>query len=205
MRVSDNMKLDNAMRAVTSAQSRQLTAAREASTGARIGAPSDDPVGAARLARIQAGIESTAAYRSSISTVQGDVELSESMLASAGDLFDRAQEIALLGANASQSATERSALANEVAGLRDQLVSIANSKGSLGYLFGGTSATVPFDATGTFSGNSNPHTVEIAQGSTMDAHIDGAKAFTVAGGRDVFADLTALENALTADDPTAVA
>src|SRR5439155_16954509 len=122
-------------------ESRQLAAARGASTGARIGARSDDPVGAARLARIQAGIESTAAYRSSISTVQGDIELSESMLASAGDVFDRAQEIALLGANASQSATERSALAKEVAGLRDQLVSISNTKGSLGYLFGGTAST----------------------------------------------------------------
>jgi flagellar hook-associated protein 3 FlgL len=206
MRVSDNMKLDTVTRSIAGAQARNLAATREASSGQRISAPSDDPVGAGRLARIQASIDAAASFRSSISTVQGDVELSESTLASATSLFERAQEIALQGANDSLSGAERADLAKEVAGLRSQLVSIANTKGSLGYLFGGSATGVaPFDSGGNFSSNSNPHTVEIAPGLSLDVRVDGAKAFTLAGGRDVFADLTSLENALTADDGTAIA
>ncbi len=204
MRVSDNMKLDTVTRNIATAEQRQLAATREASSGQRISAPSDDPVGAARLARIQASIESTAAYRASITNVQGDVELAESTLASASDVMQRVQEIALQGANDSLTASDRGALAAEVAGLKKELVSLANTKGSTGYLFGGTSAANPFDVNGAFSGNSNPHTVEIAQGLTLDVNVDGAKAFTAAGGRDVFADLATLENALNANDGAAV-
>jgi flagellar hook-associated protein 3 FlgL len=205
MRVSDNMKIDTVNRSIAGAQARQMAATREASSGSRIGAPSDDPVAAARLARIQASIQSAAAYRASIASVQGDVELAETTLASAGEIMQRVQEIALQGANDTLPASERSMLAVEVAGLRKQLVSLANTKGSTGYLFGGTEQTVsPFDVNGAFNGNSNPHTVEIAQGLTLDVNADGAKAFTVAGGRDVFADFTALENALNANDGTAV-
>jgi flagellar hook-associated protein 3 FlgL len=206
MRVSDNMKLDTVTRGIAGAQARNLAATREASSGQRISAPSDDPVGAARLARIQASIASTSAFRSSISTVQGDAELSESTLASATTLFERAQEIALQGANDSLSGSERADLAKEVAGLKSQLVSLANTKGSLGYLFGGSVTDVaPFDSGGNFTSNSNPHTVEIAPGLSLDVRVDGAKAFTVSGGRDVFGDLTALENALVSDNGTAIA
>jgi flagellin-like hook-associated protein FlgL len=38
----------------------------------------------------------------------------------------------------------------------------------------------------------------------MAVNVSGARAFTVAGGRDVFADLDALEAALNANDPDAV-
>ena len=205
MRVSDNMNIDAVARSIAGAQARNLAATREASNGQRISAPSDDPVGAARLARIQASIDSTASFRSSIATVQGDVELSESTLDSATGIFERAQEIALEGANDSLSGSDRADLAKEVAGLQSELVSLANTKGSLGYLFGGSATNAaPFDAGGNFSGNSNPHTVEIASGMTLDVRVDGAKAVTAAGGRDVFADLTSLQNALTANDGTAI-
>ena len=205
MRVSDNMSIDTVSRNIAGAEARQLAASREASSGARINAPSDDPVGAAHLARIQASIDTTASFRQTISTVQGDVALSESTLASASSVMDRAQEIAMQGANDSLSASDRASLATEVSSLREQLISLANTKGSFGYLFGGTAnAAPPFDTTGAFVGNSNPHTVEIAPGLTLDTQVDGAKAFTLAGGRDVFADLTALSTALNANDGAAV-
>jgi flagellar hook-associated protein 3 FlgL len=207
MRVSDNMTIDTVARGIARAQSRQLAATREASSGSRISNPSDDPVAAARLARIQASIDQTAAYRSSIATVQGDVELSETTLASASSVFERAQEIALQGANDTMPASERAMLAKEVHSLREQLVSLANTKGSLGYLFGGSATdTAPFDASGNLNptANSDPHTVEIAQGMSLDVRVDGGKAFTAAGGRDVFADLSALESALNADDGAAI-
>src|SRR4051794_11431159 len=130
MRVSDNMRIDAVTRNVTAAQTRQLAASKEASSGQRIGAPSDDPVGAAQLARVQASIETTAGFRSAIKSVNGDLTLAEGTLADATSVFERAQEIALQGANGSLSASERSTLATEVGGLREQLASLANTKGS---------------------------------------------------------------------------
>jgi flagellar hook-associated protein 3 FlgL len=127
MRVSDNMKIDTVTRSIAGAQARQLTATREASSGLKVSAPSDDPVAAARLARLSASIESTAAYRSSISMVQGDVELAESTFASATSIMERAQEIALQGANGALSNDARTTMAGVVAGLKQQLIALANT------------------------------------------------------------------------------
>jgi flagellar hook-associated protein 3 FlgL len=206
MRVSDSMKIDTVARSIQGAQARNFAATREASSGARLSAPSDDPVAAARLVRIQASIDSTASFRQSISMVQGDVELAEGTFDSAAQIFARAQEIALQGANDTLPAAERASLAVEVAGLKNQLVALANTKGANGYIFGGSATdAAPFAASGAFSGNANARNVEIASGLTLDVRAHGAEAFTAAGGRDVFADLTALETALAGNNGAAIA
>lgn len=208
MRVSDNMRFDAANRAIASAQAQQMAAMRQASTGARIAAPSDDPVAAAQAARVQASLDQTGAYRANIRTARGDISTAESSLETATTLMERVQEIALQGANGSLSESERSSLANEVSGLKDQLVSIANTKGSLGYLFAGTGTATgnpPFSASGAFSGNDLDRITEVGSGLLVSTNASGAKAFTTDGGRDIFHDLDTLTAALTANDSNAVA
>jgi flagellar hook-associated protein 3 FlgL len=201
MRVSDGMRLDAMTQQMSTLSQQQVSASKIASTGLRINAPSDDPVAAAQQARVQASLDATDGYRTAIRNVRGDVELSETTLASATDTLQSAQDLAMQGANGSLSASDRTALASQVSQLQDQLLALANTKGTQGYLFGGTASTdPPFDATGNFTGNSGDRVVEVGPGVTSTVSVDGGAAFTAAGGVDVFAQLTALHDALATNN-----
>lgn len=207
MRVSEQMRYDSVTNNLSQLSARQAKAALEAQTGVRVNLPSDDPVAAAQLARLAASQSQTATRRSTINTVKGDAELAESSLQQASDLMANAKELAMQGGNGTLGATERASLALQVKDLKDQLIGVANTKGSTGYLFGGSATdTRPFDTTGTFSGNDDDHVVDIGNSTPTAVNASGAKAFTVAGagGRDVFADLDALYTALNNNDATGI-
>ena len=117
MRVSDGMRLDAMTQQMSTLSQQQVSASKIASTGLRINAPSDDPVAAAQQARVQASLDATDGYRTAIRNVRGDVELSETTLASATDTLQSAQDLAMQGANGSLAASDRTALASQVSQL----------------------------------------------------------------------------------------
>ncbi len=206
MRVTDSMQIGNLLRTNARMKTQLAARSRTAATGSKIAAPSDDPVAAARLARVQAQIDRTTAYRNTISSVKPDAELAESSLAVAQDIVKRANELALMGANDTVNAQSRIDIGKEVAELHKQLLAIANTKGNTGYLFAGTATTVaPFDAAGAWVGNINSRNAEVAPGVTVNFNINGANAFTVSGGRDILADFTALETALNTNNSAGIA
>ena len=84
--------------------------------------------------------------------------------------------LAVQGANESLSPSDRNAIALQVKGLRDQLISLANTKGDTGYLFAGTKTdTQPFDpTTGAFLGNDGATKVAITDGVVTDAWTEAA-------------------------------
>jgi flagellar hook-associated protein 3 FlgL len=175
--------------------------AQQASSGQRINAPSDDPVSAAENARIRASLSSTNSFRSNITAVRSDAAMAESSLDSAGQVLQRAMELAMTGANGSTGPDEQKALATEADQLVVQMVEIGNAKGAQGYLFGGTQLdTAAFNTDGTFAGNDADHLVQIGPGQPVAVNVSGARAFTSAGGRDVIQDLKSLANALTNGD-----
>lgn len=206
MRISDNMRFATVQRSIADLRSRQAQVANQASTGRRVIAPSDDPVAAAELTRIQSRLDRTQDFRSTIQSVRSDASLSEATLAQASQFMVRAREIATQGANDSLNAGDRAALAVEVSALKEQLLATANTRGTRGYLFSGTQTNTPtLSSTGTFQGDNQQHQVEIAPGVSSTVSVSGSIAFTAAGGVDAFATLDALEQALNADDGRAVA
>jgi flagellar hook-associated protein 3 FlgL len=205
MRITENMRYDQATRSLAGAASRQAEAAKRASTGMRVSAPPDDPVAAAELTRISAQKARTEEFQKTVSNARSEASLAEGALGEAGDVFARANEIAIQGSNGTLGDAEREGLADEVKSLRDHLVGLANTKTPNGYVFGGDATdTPPFSATGVFSGNDSAHVVEISPGVTVRANASGESAFTSAGGVDVFASLNALETALRNNDGAAV-
>ncbi|HEY2405597.1 MAG TPA: flagellar hook-associated protein FlgL [Polyangiaceae bacterium] len=201
MRVTDNMRYNQVLYNLASLSSRQADAAQQAQTGSRVNAPSDDPVAAAELARLSAAQSRVSANRSTISSVRGDAELAESSLQQASDLLTSAKELATQGSNDSLNASDRAALAMQVKDLKDQLLAVANTQGQNGYIFGGSAtSTQAFSSAGLFQGNDDAHTVDIGNSTPTTVSVSGAKAFTSAGGRDVFGDLDALYTALSSND-----
>jgi len=206
MRVTEQMRYDGVANNLSQLSSRQAKAAQEAQSGVRVNLPSDDPIAAAQLARLAASQSQVAARRSTISAVRGDAELAESSLQQASDLMAGAKDLAMQAGNGSLGAGERATLARQVKDIRDQLIGIANTKGTSGYLFAGSATeTLPFSTTGAFNGNDDAHVVDIGNSTPSAVNASGAKAFTTAGGRDVFGDLDALYNALNSNDTTAIA
>jgi flagellar hook-associated protein 3 FlgL len=205
MRITENMRYDMVGRSLSDLSSRQAKATQVASSGQRVQNPSDDPVAAAELVRLSAAQAHTAEFQKTTASVKSDAQTAEGVLGEAGDTLARLHEIAIQGANATLGASERASLADEVKTLKANLVGLANTKGTQGYLFGGTRTDAsPFDATGAFSGNDDAHLVEVAPGVSVRANASGASAFTAAGGTDVFATVDSLETALRANDSTAI-
>jgi flagellar hook-associated protein 3 FlgL len=206
MRISDNMRFLTVERSIADLRSRQAQAANQASTGRRVIAPSDDPVAAAELTRIQTRLDRTQDFRDTIQSVRSDASLSERTLAQASEIMVRAREIATQGANDALNPADRAALAVEVSALKEQLLATANTRGTRGYLFSGTqTTTATLSATGAFQGDNQQHQVEIAPGVSSTVSVSGAAAFTAAGGVDAFSTLDALEQALNGNDGRAVA
>lgn len=205
MRVTDGMRQSSMVRTLDQLTQAQQDASNRALTGNKVNKPSDDPAAAAELARIRASSAQADAGLKAASSAENDLTLSESVLAQANDIFTNARELAEEGSNATLSADDRANLAKQVGQLKSQLVSIANTKGQNGYLFGGTQTqNQPFDVNGAFSGDDGAHLVDLGTGAPTAVNVSGAKAFTTAGGRNVFDDLDQLQAALNANDQTAI-
>jgi flagellar hook-associated protein 3 FlgL len=205
MRVTDGMRYTMATQNLSALSSRQLSVAQQAQSGLRVNAPSDDPIAAAQLARLASVQTQIATRQSTISSVRGDAQLSESSLQEASDLMARAKELATQGANGSLDASDRAIIATQVKDILDQLVALGNTKGASGYLFAGSqTGTPPFSATGAFSGDDTQHVVDIGNSTPTAVNSSGAQAFTAAGGRDIFGDVSALYTALNTNDTTAL-
>jgi flagellar hook-associated protein 3 FlgL len=205
MRVTDGMRHTDSLRSLSRLNSRYADASSRALTGRRVDLPSSDPSAAAELVRNRAAQQRNEDGKTAASFARADLESAEGALAEAGDVFQRAHELAMQGANGSLGADQRRDLAIEVGHLKVQLVALANTKGTNGFLFGGTQVnTTPFADDGTFAGNDNQRLVDLGMGAPMAGSVSGAQAFTASGGRDVFADLDALEAALTNNDQAGV-
>ncbi|MCC6216254.1 MAG: flagellar hook-associated protein FlgL [Polyangiaceae bacterium] len=206
MRITDGARQAIVESSLARVRSDHARALETASTGARVLRASDDPVAAAELARSSARAARLESHQVTARTVRGDVELAESSLAQATDVLVRAREIATQAANGSYSAEDRQRMADEVGALREHLRSVANVRGSKGYLFAGSlTTTAPVDGTGAFVGDDTLARVDVAPGTTVTVGQSGRGAFARAGGRDVFADLAALEASLSTDDQAGVA
>jgi flagellar hook-associated protein 3 FlgL len=199
------MRYTEVLRNLSSITSQHAEAAQQAASGIRVGKPSDDPIAAAELARLRASSSQTSAHLSTIDTVRGDAELTESVLAEASDIFARLKEIALQGSNGGLGAPERQALGVEATGLKEALLQLGNTRGTRGYLFSGSLVnTAAFNSAGAFQGNDQDHVVPIGNSTPTTVSTSGADAFVVAGGRNVFADIDALATALSANDEAGI-
>ena len=128
MRVTDSMIAENARLGVASARERNLEAQRAASTGVRVDQPSDDPV-AAGLARRRKADELRATQMQRAADFGATrLQSTDATYEAIGGVLDRIRELAIQGSNATLSASDRSALAVEVGGLRDQAIALANTQ-----------------------------------------------------------------------------
>ena len=206
MRVTDNMRYQEATASSAQAAERMYSAQKRASSLNRVSNPSDDPAAYVDIAAKDATLSRLEARKETLGGAQGDLELAESTLASAGDILASAKEIAVDMSSGEKTASDRAVAAKQVTQLRQALVALANTKGTRGYLFSGTKTDSPAidEGTGAFLGNDGATNVEVADGVLAASNANGAMAFTAQGGNDVVAALDALSKALSVDDTAGI-
>ncbi|MBS2012274.1 MAG: hypothetical protein JST00_05280 [Deltaproteobacteria bacterium] len=205
MRVTDNARLFAVLRNSTTSTVRLTEASRRASAGARVNRASDDPVAYATSVR-RGSAAANLGSRSRIARASADeLSIAERTLDAASELLSEARALAVQGSNETLSTSDRAALAQRISGIREQVLEIANKRGADGYLFGGSKTNAPpFDSSGAFLGNDDALFLPVTEGVSPRKNASGAKAFTAAGGVDVFAELASLQTALSTNDVTGI-
>lgn len=177
-------------------------AMQEVSTGKRLNLPSDDPAAMAILILNKASQAECDQYQQNISSVRSSLQTADSALSSVLTSLNRAITLGAEGANGTVSSADRSAIAGELNGIRDQILALANTTFNGSYIFGGArTASPPFvpsasDPSGvSYQGDSTITDVPIGDGVTVAANKPGDQLFS-ATGHNVFAALQDLTAAL---------
>ncbi len=184
---SYNASLDSLMtrQATLSSTQEQMT------TGKRVNRASDDPAAAARAERALAAEQRTVANQRGVDASNNAMTLTDSALGDASELLQQAREAMVAAGNGSYTDAERTTTANQLSGLRQQLLSIANrTDGSGTYLFGGQGAAqVPFaDVPGGVAYQGTSGQAQAASGEPLPLTTNGAAAWmTARTGNGVFA------------------
>ncbi len=212
MRVNPNqwaMMLDT-LNQVTAQENEAM---QQVSTGKKLNVPSDDPAGMAMLIENKAAQSNCDQFQQNITTISSSLQSADSALNSVVTSLTRAVTLGVEGGGGTLSASDRSALANEVSAIQQQVFSLANSTFNGSYLFGGSeTTTAPFvvdpstPAGVSYAGDSTIRQVPIGDDISIDCNQPGNALFTSAS-NNIFAALqdltTALQSGTNIDTATA--
>jgi flagellar hook-associated protein 3 FlgL len=201
MRITGNRLIDLAAASSTRHQSTVGTVSAQLSSGMRVTTPSDDPAAwvAAQRTKLRQVLSQGAG--AAVAASRDRLQMTDTALASIGDVVSQIQTLAVQGASDTYNATNRAGLGAEVRGLFQSALASANAQSSDGeyLLAGNASLAAPFDAGGVYHGDAGVRAVPITDGATAATTIAGSQ-LTAAAGVDVLPLLDRVATALSNND-----
>jgi flagellar hook-associated protein 3 FlgL len=201
MRINPN-PVPDLLAAIALNRQSQNTALQQLSTGLAVNQLSDNPAAAAEVTLNHAQVSQDTQYLQNITNLTAQSNTIDSTLSSVVTAVTQAISLGVEGANGTQSDADRQAIAEQVTGIRDQVLSLANQTYQGNYLFAGTAtSTQPFVLDPTqpdgvkYNGNTNTNSVTISNGDTIPVNVPGSQIFTNPAG-DVLGALNGLITAL---------
>lgn len=144
MKISTRLLFDRGSAQMSNVQTQLAKSQAQLAQGKQIINASDAPNQAATIQRLKSILNKQDSYQSSLDTIKARLQGEDSTLQNVSDLLVRAKEVAVQGANDTLNAGDCKALGTEMQALRDQLLSLANTKDSNGnYLFSGSRVKQP--------------------------------------------------------------
>jgi len=185
---------------VNRAQERSLKAQQQVATGKKVTKPSDDPAATADILRLNSEKNEHDQYSKNLEFAKSKLQLTDSVLDNIEQLVERART---LGQASSGDSNLKAGYVAEIDGLRDQLITAANTTYAGRYIFGGSvTTTTPYvknaNSTVTYNGNSKGMPLEISRSQTVETQIPGSDLFT--GSVDIFQSLSDLSAAMQSGD-----
>jgi flagellar hook-associated protein 3 FlgL len=183
MKISTSFMFDRATTRMSNIQNKLATTQAQLAVGKQILSPSAAPDQAAAIQRLKGEIQRQDSHIRTLDVAMRRYTAEETALSSSNDLLIRMKELGIQAANDTLGSDDRKAIGVEMKALRDQLLSLGNTRDDSGnYLFSGTRVNTP-----AFAENSNGDVVY--QGDQTQTRIPAGVERTVQftrSGTDVF-------------------
>jgi flagellar hook-associated protein 3 FlgL len=156
---------------------------QQISTGKKVNQPSDDPVAAARILKLDQNLSRVETYQRNVDLANNRLKQEESALSSAIDIIQRVRELTVQAGNGSLSASDRKSISSELKERLGQLADIANTRDASGeYVFSGFQGNSPAfakDDSGAwvYQGDEGQRVLEIDDGVTVPISDHGKGIF----------------------------
>lgn len=204
MRVTQSMVSGNSLRNISSSYNRLAELNNQVATGKKITKPSDDPVVAMKGMYYRSNLSQVEQYKRNLSELHLWMDNSEAGLEQATSGLDRVRELLLKGKNGTNDTDERTAIAKEVAQIKDDLVDVANTQVNGKYIFHGTDVSKPLVTNGSppkVADNINDpaidnYSVEVSPGISMRANVSPSSTFN----QEMFDVLQGIEDKFNSND-----
>jgi len=182
----------------TQASEQELTA--ELASGVRVNSLSDDPLAAGENVLLLNQIQRDDSFTQTSSLVQGQLQVADSALGGVVSQLTQAISLATRANNGTLNGSDLKSISSQLAGIRDEVVALANTSYQGQYIFGGSqTGTVPFSisnattpATAVYSGDATVNYLETPNGQRIQWNVPGDQIFTGAGANDVLGVLNRL-------------
>ncbi|MCC2606274.1 flagellar hook-associated protein FlgL [Planctobacterium marinum] len=191
MRISNNQIFDRAINGVIDNQIGLSETQLQLSSGKKLITPSDDPVGAASVLRLTEELDQITQYNRNNTLLQNSLSQEEAVLSNVTSSANRARVLVVQAGNGINTDEDRTAIAGELAQIRDEIFDLMNSQDANGnYIFAGNQSDSPaFVYNATATGNRY-----VFQGDDGQNKLQLSNNVTVAGsdsGKDVFENVLA--------------
>ncbi len=182
----------------TEANVQQMTS--ELSSGASITSLSQNPVGSGENVLLLNQIQQDDSFTQSSSLVTDQLQVADSALGSVVSELTQAISLATSANNGTMSASDVKSVGNQIAGILNEVQSLANTGYQGQYIFaGGQTGTAPFStstgtspAVTTYNGDEDVNYLEMPNGQQIQLNVPGDQIFLGSGANSVFGALNAL-------------
>jgi flagellar hook-associated protein 3 FlgL len=209
MRINPNM-VPNILADLQQSQSTLNTLLQEVSTGKSVNVPSDNPAASAQMVGNTLETANVDQYTQNVSSVLSSVQSADSALSAVVTSLTQAVSLGTGGANGTNNSTDLQAIAQQVQGILQSVVSQANTTYNGVYLFGGTASTAPpytadsSSPTGyTYNGDNNSNSVAIGDSLSVQVNLPGSQVFSNST-TSVIGSLSSLVTALQGGNSAAI-
>ncbi len=163
----------------------QQTYSTEIATGVSVNSLSDNPSAASQDFLLRSEISSNDNFVQTASGVTGALQVTDTALGSVVSQITQAISLATEGNNGTLNASDLSSIANQLTGVRSEILSLANTSYQGQFVFAGSqTSTQPFSldtsttpATVTYSGDSLQATIQGPSGQSFPLNVPGNQIF----------------------------
>jgi flagellar hook-associated protein 3 FlgL len=188
MRV-DPFYIVNLSNSLDQTQVAQEQLGNELSSGLRISQIGQDPVAAAQNVELLNQINRDDSFTQTASLTKGMLQVTDSALGSVVTQLNQAISLATEADNGTLNTSDLKSVSNQIAGIRDEVLSLANTNYQGVYVFGGSqTGATPFTVdnstmppTVTYNGDQDVNTIVSPNGQSIQLNLPGNQIFTAPG------------------------
>jgi len=183
-RISTNLAQKLGISAILLQQANVNQTQQQISLGKKILTPSDNPADSVRLLDLNESLSRLDQFQDNLDFAKNRLSLSEGTLEAVTSSLQRTRELAVQGFNATNSASDKAAIAEEIFQRLDEIVALANTKDASGdYIYSGfksqTQAFTGNSDTGVFAfqGDQGQRLLRIGENREISDSNSGAEVF----------------------------